>query len=166
MATQAPQTSIELDTSALDKEVKKPAATRSVIKIVDLLLNLAYDADTSDIHMDPEEEALRIRFRIDGVLHDIYRFPKNIHSEIITRIKVLSGLRTDEHQATQDGRLRFKGTTDDKFVDVRVAIAPTYYGENCVMRLLADHSGDFDLNDLLDHHDRDLLRGALLAPSP
>ena len=142
---QEPKSTLQIDVSALEKEIKRPAALRSIIKIVDTSLNLAYAGRASDIHLDPEEKALRMRFRIDGVLHDVYKFPKELSSEIITRIKVQSGLRTDEHQAAQDGRMRFKGEMDSKFVDVRVAIAPTYYGENCVMRLLADHSGNFDL---------------------
>lgn len=147
MDTTQEEKGFEINTSELDAELKKPPATRSVINLVDILLNKAYEAGASDVHLDPEEKALRARFRIDGILQDVYRFPKEVHNEIITRIKVLSGLRTDEHQATQDGRLRFKGN-DEKFVDVRVAIAPTYYGENCVMRLLSDHSGNFDLKML------------------
>ncbi|MDP3880693.1 MAG: GspE/PulE family protein [bacterium] len=142
---QEPKSTLQIDVSDLEKEIKRPTALRSIIKIVDTSLNLAYAARASDIHLDPEEKALRMRFRIDGVLHDVYKFPKELSSEIITRIKVQSGLRTDEHQAAQDGRMRFKGEMDGKFVDVRVAIAPTYYGENCVMRLLADHSQNFDL---------------------
>lgn len=139
------RSTLQIDVSELEKEIKRPKALRSIIKIVDSSLNMAYASRASDIHLDPEEKALRMRFRIDGVLHDVYRFPKELSSEIITRIKVQSGLRTDEHQAAQDGRMRFKGEMDEKFVDVRVAIAPTYYGENCVMRLLADHSQNFDL---------------------
>ncbi|MDP2629607.1 MAG: GspE/PulE family protein [Candidatus Harrisonbacteria bacterium] len=149
MAEEAVQTNeqLSLDFSEVDKEVKRPGAFRSIIKIVDMLVEEAYGSRASDIHLDPEEEDLRVRFRIDGVLHDVYAFPKELNSEIITRIKVLSGLRTDEHFATQDGRLRLK-MADEKFLDVRVSIAPTYYGENCVMRLLADHSTDFTLEIL------------------
>ena len=88
-----------------------------------------------------------MRFRIDGVLHDNFVFPKESQSEIITRIKILSGMRTDEHQAAQDGR--FKVTiAGHTYVDVRVSIAPTYYGENCVMRLLAEQSQEFTLEVL------------------
>ncbi|MDO8601843.1 MAG: GspE/PulE family protein [bacterium] len=138
---------LEVDFTDLDKEVKKSVAFRSVIKIVEITIQQAFNSRASDIHMDPEETALRLRFRVDGVLPDVYRFPKEIHSEIITRIKVLSGLRTDEHQAAQDGRLR-AALTDKGFVDVRVSITPTYFGENCVMRLLSDKSGDFSLEGL------------------
>ncbi|PIR88667.1 MAG: type II secretion system protein GspE [Candidatus Harrisonbacteria bacterium CG10_big_fil_rev_8_21_14_0_10_44_23] len=138
---------LSIDFSEMDKEVKKPPAFRSIIRVVDMLIQQAYASRSSDIHMDPEEKVMRIRFRIDGVLHDVYEFPRELNSEIITRIKVLSGLRTDEHFATQDGRLRVK-MPDESFVDVRISIAPTYFGENCVMRLLTDHSKDFSLESL------------------
>lgn len=130
---------MQVDTSALDAEIKKFRVTGSAIKIVNLLIEHASQSRASDIHLDPEETALRMRFRIDGVLHDIYRFPKDMHSEVITRIKVLAGMRTDEHQAAQDGRLRLI-LSDGAKLDIRVSITPTYYGENCVMRLLSDQS--------------------------
>ncbi|MST04132.1 MAG: type II/IV secretion system protein [Candidatus Pacebacteria bacterium] len=121
----------------------------SIIRIVDHLVLNAFNSGASDIHIDPEEHQIRVRFRIDGILHDQYTFPKDVHSEIITRVKILSGLRTDEHQKPQDGR--FKVPLNEKkneFVDVRVSIAPTYYGENCVMRLLAETTMIFSLENL------------------
>lgn len=129
---------------SLEAEVAKVPPFRSIIKIVDSMIEQAFNARASDIHMDPEEKQLRLRFRIDGVLHDVYEFPKELQQEIITRIKVLSALRTDEHQAAQDGRMRI-AIPDAGFVDVRISITPTYYGENCVMRLLASQSNDFSL---------------------
>ena len=132
---------------ALELEVAKVPPFRSIIKIVDSMIEQAFKARASDIHMDPEEKQFRLRFRIDGVLHDVYAFPHELHQEIITRIKVLSALRTDEHQAAQDGRMRI-AVPDAGFVDVRVSITPTYYGENCVMRLLASQSSDFSLANL------------------
>ncbi len=167
------RSTLEVDFTDLDKEVKKSAAFRSIIKIVEIAIQEAYTSRASDIHMDPEEHALRLRFRVDGVLHDVYRFPKELHSEIITRIKVLSGLRTDEHQAAQDGRLR-AALSDKSFVDVRVSITPTYFGENCVMRLLSDKSGDFSLEQLgfskvnLDRISRAMKKpyGLILATGP
>lgn len=127
------------------KELKKAAGTLSVIQLVDAMMNEAYKMRASDIHMDPQEDTLKIRFRIDGVMNDIYVFPKDVHSEVITRIKVVAGLRTDEHQMAQDGRFKFKIPDVEDFVDVRVSIAPTYHGENCVMRLLAEQSQDLTL---------------------
>jgi type II secretory ATPase GspE/PulE/Tfp pilus assembly ATPase PilB-like protein len=97
--------------------------------------------------MDPSQGGLSIKFRIDGVLQDIVTLPKKIHPEIISRIKVLCGMRTDEHQATQDGRFTFTAKNGD-IADVRVSVAPTYYGENAVLRLLADRIDQFTLEAL------------------
>jgi len=119
----------------------------SVIRLVDALIATAFEERASDIHIDPTENQIRIRFRIDGVLHDNFTFPKQLQSEVITRIKILSGMRTDEHQAPQDGRFKIP-IEGHEYIDVRVSIAPTYYGENCVMRLLAGQSQDLTLEIL------------------
>lgn len=119
----------------------------SIVDAIDALIAFAYDERASDIHIDPVESEVKVRFRVDGVLSEVLRFNKNIHQEIISRIKVLSNLRTDEHQASQDGRFRARvGESTD--VDVRVSIAPTYYGENAVLRLLVDRADDFSLDKL------------------
>lgn len=129
------------------QELKKGASTLSVIKLVEAMINEAYNLRASDIHIEPEEKQLRVRIRIDGVLHDVYLFPKEIHDEVIARIKVLTGLRTDEHQVAQDGR--FKAPIENVgYVDVRVSIAPTYYGENAVLRILAEQAQEFNLENL------------------
>ena len=106
----------------------------SIIDLFDQLIEKAYASRASDIHIDPLVRCVRIRFRIDGVLTDAYTFPKEINNEIIARIKILSRLRTDEHQATQDGRFRYvlleentKNTAPNKFIDFRVSIVPTYH---------------------------------------
>ena len=119
----------------------------SVIRLVDNLIGSAFESRASDIHVDPEDKELRVRFRIDGVLHDKFVFPKELHSEIITRIKILSALRTDEHASAQDGRFKV-AITGHAFIDVRVSIAPTYYGETCVMRLLAGTGEGLSLESL------------------
>ena len=120
----------------------------SIINLIECLVEKAYKGRVSDIHIDPTPETVRVRFRIDGVLQESYEFPKNIHNEIISRIKVLSKLRTDEHQATQDGRFRYEFPDSKDFVDLRVSIVPTYHGENCVMRLLSDKAEHFSLDSL------------------
>ncbi|OGI94827.1 hypothetical protein A3A03_01455 [Candidatus Nomurabacteria bacterium RIFCSPLOWO2_01_FULL_40_18] len=114
----------------------------SIINLIDQLIEKAHASRASDIHIDPLAKSVRIRFRIDGVLQDIYSFPKEISNEIISRIKILSRLRTDEHQITQDGRFRYK------VIDFRVSIAPTYHGENAVLRLLASKNEEAKLEDL------------------
>ena len=123
----------------------------SIIRIVDNMVENAYEMRASDIHVDPAEKDITVRYRIDGVLRDIFTLPKNLQSEIITRIKVLSGMRTDEHAAAQDGRFRVGIKMRETIIniDVRVSIAPTYYGENCVMRLLVGEGGQIlDLEHL------------------
>ncbi len=130
----------------LEKELSL-GANLSIINIIDHLIKHACEIHASDIHIDPQDKVVRIRFRIDGVLEDSHSLPKNIHGEIISRIKVLSGLRTDEHYAAQDGRFR-SIISDSGSVDIRVSIVPTYHGENAVLRLLADNAENFTLETL------------------
>ena len=118
----------------------------SIINLVNHLVEYSYDARASDIHIDPAEKDVKVRLRIDGILVEALVLPKNIHSEIISRIKILSGLRTDEHQAAQDGRFRL--VIDNSPLDIRVSIIPTYHGENVVLRLLSDKAQAFTLETL------------------
>lgn len=148
----------------LEQELSAGSAM-SVVRIIDALLEEAHARHASDIHIDPTRSDVRVRIRVDGVLIDLVTLPKTIHLEIISRIKVLSGLRTDEHQAPQDGRFRHT-LTEGNFVDVRVSIAPTYHGENTVLRLLADHSEDFTLTRLgFSESDAQKIEIALHKPS-
>ena len=133
-----------------NKIIEKELATganMSIINLIDQLILYASSIHASDIHIDPQDKGVRIRFRVDGVLEDANPLPKNIHGEIISRIKVLSGLRTDEHNAAQDGRFR-SIISDQGSVDVRVSIVPTYHGENAVLRLLTDNAENFTLQSL------------------
>lgn len=120
----------------------------SIIQLVDSIIDHAESLHASDIHIDPCAERIRIRFRVDGILADMYELPKINLLEIVSRIKVLSRLRTDEHYATQDGRFQFTGLTSGKTVDIRVSIIPSYYGENVVLRLLSEKSEYFTLKNL------------------
>ena len=90
------------DRSSIEKELSLPTTDISIIKLVDSIVEYAYNSRASDIHIDPTEYKVNVRFRIDGVMHNIFTLPKEIQDEIMSRIKVLSGLRTDEHQAAQD----------------------------------------------------------------
>lgn len=117
-----------------------------IAKIVDTLIEYAYDAKTSDIHIEPARTATRIRFRIDGVLHDVMDLPKSYHPQLVARIKVLSRLRTDEHLSAQDGRMH--ANLKQESLDIRVSIVPIVTGEKVVMRLLTSHSRHFSLTDL------------------
>lgn len=117
-----------------------------IAKIVDLLITYAYQDKTSDVHIEPQEENSLVRFRIDGILHDVLKFDKKLHERILTRIKVLSRLRTDEHLSAQDGKMRIQ--LPEENLDIRVSIIPIAEGEKVVMRLLASHFRQFSLLDL------------------
>ncbi|MBI3443444.1 type II/IV secretion system protein [Candidatus Woesebacteria bacterium] len=124
-----------------------------LVKMVDLLIEAAYEDKASDIHIEPIEKSSLIRFRIDGVLHDILSLPKNLHDRIVTRIKVLSNLRTDEHLSAQDGKLRIN--LEEENLDIRVSIIPIVGGEKVVLRLLSSRSRELSLSDL-GMNERDL----------
>jgi len=106
-----------------------------IVKILDTLLEYAASEKASDIHIENVGDRLIVRFRIDGKLRDVLELPTKIQSGIITRVKILSSLRTDEHRTPQDGRFRFKHREDE--ISVRVSILPTYHGEDAVLRLLS-----------------------------
>lgn len=120
-------------------DLKKASEDLPVVKIVDTLLKHAILQNASDIHIEPEENDLVVRYRIDGVLHDAMTLPKMAFPGIVARIKVLSNLKIDEHRLPQDGR--FKVETADYRVAFRVSIIPVFDGEKIVMRLL-DESQD------------------------
>ena len=138
----------------------------SIINLIDCLIEKAHISQVSDIHLDPAQDNVRVRFRIDGVLQEVLELPKKIHGEIISRIKVLSKLRSDEHQATQDGRFRHVFPETEKFLDLRVSIVPTYHGENVVLRLLSDKAENFSLESLgFSESDRKKILGAIKKPN-
>lgn len=134
-----------LDTAGL----KKLADDLPVIKVVDTLLRHAIVQGASDIHIEPLEEMLLVRYRIDGILHDAMELPKNIAAGVTARIKVLANLKLDEKRLPQDGR--FKMEADKERVSLRVSVMPTYFGEKTVMRLLREGGGGFTLESLGFH---------------
>lgn len=105
-----------------------------VVAIVDNLLSYAISSRSTDVHIEALEDSVYVRFRIDGVLHEIISMPREIRPAIVARIKILSGLRVDEHTHPQDGRFRHQ--IGDEFIDIRVSVIPTFYGEKVEMRLL------------------------------
>ena len=145
---------VKSDSPTLKLEVQDKVARElergsqlSIINLINHIVEQAYYLRASDIHIDPQVDVVRVRLRIDGVLQDAHTIPKNIHSEVISRIKILAGLRTDEHQAAQDGRFRMI-LENNRAIDVRISIIPTYYGENAVLRLLSDQAQEFSLEAL------------------
>lgn len=105
-----------------------------IIKIVDVILSNAINAHASDIHIEPSENDVRIRYRIDGILHTSLRLPRNVLSAIVSRIKILSNLKIEEQRLPQDGR--FHAEFGNESVDLRVSTLPLMYGEKIVMRIL------------------------------
>lgn len=154
----------KLDELLLQKSENDPKkADIPIDQIVNLLIDYAYDQKASDIHIEPEKEISLIRFRIDGILSDIVKLPKNIHDQIISRIKVESRLRTDEHLSAQDGKMKVKLT--DEEVDIRVSIVPVVGGEKTVLRLLTSHNRQFGLVDLgFNPADLEKVRSAFQKP--
>ncbi len=117
-----------------------------ISQLVDILFEHAYREKASDIHMEPQDDQGIVRYRVDGILHDIATFPKTVHERIISRLKVLARLRTDEHYSTQDGKIR--ANINGQMVDIRLSILPIVDGEKAVMRILSTHGRPLTLADL------------------
>ncbi|MBN2197709.1 type II/IV secretion system protein [Candidatus Wolfebacteria bacterium] len=126
--------------------IEEAAKDVPIVAIVDGFLSYAISLRASDIHIEILDDIVLIRFRIDGVLHEIIRIPKEIHQAIVARIKLLGGLKIDEHLKPQDGRFRYKIGPDT--IDVRVAIIPVFYGEKIEMRLLPSTQRPLSLEEL------------------
>jgi type IV pilus assembly protein PilB len=132
-----------------EKELKELAEDLPIVKIVDTLVSHAIIGGASDIHIEPGEESLIVRYRIDGILHDAMVLPKDTAPGIVARIKVLSNLKLDEKRLPQDGR--FKIVNDQGRVSFRVSTLPTFYGEKTVIRILRENAKGFSLEGLGFH---------------
>ncbi len=110
------------------------------------IINYGYKNRASDIHIEPLEKNSLIRIRVDGILHDIIELPKTLHQQVVTRIKVMSDLQTDEHLSPQDGKVTFNMGLEK--LDLRISIIPITNGEKIVMRLLSERSRQFSLHNL------------------
>jgi len=128
------------------EDLEKAAKEVSIIRVVDTLLKHAILQRASDVHIEPLDKEVVIRYRIDGILKDIIFLPMNTASGIVARIKVLSNLKLDEHRLPQDGR--FKIETEDFKYSIRVSVLPVLNGEKIVMRLLAENTESYTLEDL------------------
>ena len=130
-------------------DLKEMAEGVPAVRIVDTLIRHANAQNASDIHIEPLEESLLIRYRIDGILHDAMELPKHAAAAITARIKILANMRLDEHRLPQDGR--FGAESGGEKISFRVSILPTYYGEKIVMRLLHDSISGFTLESIGFH---------------
>lgn len=117
-----------------------------IAKIVSTLLEFAIKAKASDIHIEPEEGKTRVRYRIDGILHEKLVLPKTVHEAVVSRIKILSGMKIDEKRVPQDGRFTFRSGSEE--IDLRVSSLPSVHGEKIVMRLLKKTGGVPSLSEL------------------
>lgn len=133
-----------------EKELKELAEDLPVVKIVNKLLQHAIIQGASDIHIEPQEKEVLIRYRIDGILHDAMVLPKSAGPGITARIKVLANLKLDEKRLPQDGRFKME-TEDGTRVSFRVSTLPMTYGEKTVMRLLKESGKGFTLETLGFH---------------
>ncbi|MBA3065342.1 type IV-A pilus assembly ATPase PilB [bacterium] len=143
-----------------------------VIKIVNLILSGAVAAGASDIHIEPFETSLRVRYRIDGVLHEVTAPPKKLQNALSSRLKIMAKLDIAEHRLPQDGRIKIK--VQNKGIDLRVSVLPTAFGEKIVMRILDPESLKLDLTLLgfdedslkIYHKNIDVPYGIVLVTGP
>lgn len=157
----------ELVKSRQKEEGEKREATivedAPVTKIVATILSYATDGDASDIHIEPQHENIRVRFRVDGTLNTSLVLPIKVHSAVVARIKILSNMRLDEKRKPQDGR--FSAKLEGRRIDFRVSTFPTYYGEKVMMRILDQEKGVKKLDDLgLSPKNLELIRNATKRP--
>lgn len=129
-----------------EQNLEKVAQGIPVIRVVDTLIKHAILQSASDIHIEPEEKEVHVRYRIDGILHDAMTLPRDIAAGIVARIKVLSNLKLDEHRLPQDGR--FKLESEERRISFRVSILPVFDGEKIVMRLLDESSKGLTLEKM------------------
>lgn len=134
-----------------------------IAEIVNHILDFAMRARASDIHIEPQEKSTRVRYRIDGILQEKLTIPAELHDSLISRIKILCGMKIDEKRIPQDGRFNFKN--EDNEVDLRVSSLPTSWGEKIVMRLLKKSGGVPELTELgLRGQGLKTLQDAVLRP--
>lgn len=134
------------DDKKADSKIKTLVEDSPISKALSAILEFAAHNRASDIHIEPMEKELKIRCRIDGVLREVMRLPKNTEAALISRIKILSNLKIDEHRTPQDGQ--FTVMVDGKAIDLRIAIAPIVWGEQVVIRLLDKSGTSLRLEDM------------------
>ncbi len=147
-----------------EKDILTMATEAPIIKLVNQILYQAVKRDASDIHIEPFEKDVRVRYRIDGVLHTTQTLPKRIQGALISRIKIMAHLDIAEKRVPQDGRINIK--VADRAIDIRVSILPVAFGERIVMRLL-DKTRSFKALDAMGFSERDykMISSAIEEPN-
>lgn len=137
---------VQQEAAADDTNIKTIVQDSPISRALSTILEYAVKSRASDVHIEPLEKALKIRCRVDGVLREIMQLPKSIEPALISRIKILSNLKIDEHRIPQDGQ--FTVSVANKEVDLRIAISPVVWGEQVVIRLLDKSGSSFDLEQM------------------
>jgi type IV pilus assembly protein PilB len=143
VAAQASQNEAASEASG---DIKTIVQDSPISRALSTILEYAVKSRASDIHIEPLEKALKIRCRVDGVLREVMQLPKSIEPALVSRIKILSNLKIDEHRVPQDGQFTVK--VGNKEVDLRIAISPVVWGEQVVIRLLDKTGNSFDLEQM------------------
>ncbi len=136
----------KLDVAAAQSSKGGFIREEKIAQIVSQILDFAMKSRASDVHIEPQEKSTRVRYRIDGILQEKLTIPKELHDSLISRIKILGGMKIDEKRLPQDGRFNYKGA--DEEVDLRISSLPTTWGEKIVMRLLKKSGGVPELPEL------------------
>jgi len=142
----AAEASQEEASQASDNNIKTIVQDSPISRALSTILEYAVKSRASDVHVEPLENSLKIRCRVDGVLREIMQLPKSIEPALISRIKILSNLKIDEHRIPQDGQFTVK--VANKEVDLRIAISPVVWGEQVVIRLLDKSGSSFDIEQM------------------
>lgn len=129
-----------------DLDINNLVQDAPITRAVNTILEYAVKSRASDIHLEPREKEIKVRYRVDGILHSTMTLPKNIHAALVSRIKILSNMKIDEHRVPQDGR--FQVRSENREVDLRVSVTPIVYGEKVVIRLLDKTSSVITLEEL------------------
>ncbi len=146
-----------------EESLRNLASEATIVRLVNEMFSRAFELDASDIHVEPEENRLNIRFRMDGILHDIMTVPISQYPAVASRIKLVGGLNIAERRLPQDGRTNFKIGKND--IDVRISTIPTINGESIVLRLLKKDTSIFDLSKLgMPIHIRTQFEGMIKQP--
>ncbi|MSR68622.1 type II/IV secretion system protein [Candidatus Saccharibacteria bacterium] len=145
------------------KKIETIVQDAPITRALNTIFEYAINSMASDIHIEPREKSVNIRFRIDGILQEVMSLPKTTEAALVSRIKILSNLKIDEHRIPQDGQSQYR--TGGKTVDMRIAIAPITYGEQIVIRLLDKSEGIFDIDSLgFKGRSAKILRKAISRP--
>lgn len=146
------------------KDLSKTASAVPIISILDNVIDRAVALGSSDIHFEPLENDLLVRFRIDGIMTEILTLPKSIAPILVARVKILGNMQIDEHRVPQDGRFRFE-MDDGSTIDVRINIMPVFHGEKVEMRLLKSSMRPLTLKDLgLSDHGMEIIQEEIKKP--